>query len=407
VTDDISIDVPSEGDWDEFSRVLVDAFHEEPDPEVNEAERFSFEPERALMARQDGKIIGTAGIQTRRLSVPGAVMPAAHVTLVSVASTARRQGILTRFMERQFADARAAGESIATLWASEGRIYQRFGYGLAAMKMAINAESREVDLLVRSGGGRLREATPAELRSDILKLYDEAWPTRVGWSERREPHWQYRLADPKAWRDGTTALRAVVHEADGAIDGYALWRAKHHWSDGGPGGEVRVLETVTTTPDAYASLWQYLLTMDLTRSTTHWHLAIDEPLFYLVSDPRRLKGRVSDALWVRILDVPAALSARRYATDVDLVLEVADERIASNTGRWRLTGSRDGAACTSTVDDADLRVDIRALGAAYLGGAPLGALAAGGLVTELRPGAMARATAAFGWDRAPSSIEVF
>ena len=146
MSDDISIEVPTSGDWDEIYRVVSHAFHEESSESASDAEAKVFETERGLVARREGEIVGTAAILTRQLAIPGGTVAAAHVTLVSVAATARRQGVLTRFMQRQFDDARAAGESIAVLWASEGRIYQRFGYGLAATKLGLTIESREVEL---------------------------------------------------------------------------------------------------------------------------------------------------------------------------------------------------------------------------------------------------------------------
>jgi predicted acetyltransferase len=407
VTDDITIDVATEADWDAVYETFTAAFNEEGSEAISAAERIAHEPARTLVARRGGGIVGTAGILTRQLAIPGGVLPAAHVTIVAVSPTVRRQGILTRFMRRQFADARAAGEPIAVLWASEGRIYQRFGYGLAATKLSLTIDNREVTLPPSTDSGTLREGSPAELRDVLVKMYEAEYAQRPGWSERAERHWDYRLADVEAWRRGATALRAVLHEGSGGVDGYALWRGAPRWSDTGPNGEVRVVEIVAGTTEAYLALWRFLLKVDLTRSTHCWTCAPDEPLLAAISDPRRLDARLADALWLRITDLPAALSARRYAADVDVVIEVSDDWVPENAGRWRLTGSPTGATCTSTVDGPDLACDVRALGAAYLGGTSLHSLAATGQVRELTPGALARASVAFGWLRAPTSIEVF
>jgi predicted acetyltransferase len=309
-------------------------------------------------------------------------------------------------MHRQFDDIRAAGESVAVLWASEGRIYQRFGYGLAVRRLELRVETNEI-ALTAPAAGRLRAAAPAEVRDELVKVYDRASATRTGWSERADRHWDHLLFDPESSRHGATALRAVLHEGDEGIEGYALWRVRADWDGAGPKGEVRVREVVTTTPDAYASLWRFLLTMDLTRTANVWCCAVDEPVQFMVNEPRRLKASLADALWLRVVSVPAALAARRYPTAVDLVLEVADDLIPANAGRWRLIGGPDGARCESTVDGADLACDVRALGAAYLGGTPLTALATAGLVREHRPGALAEATTALGWHRPPSVLELF
>ena len=147
--------------------------------------------------------------------------------------------------------------------------------------------------------------------------------------------------------------------------------------------------------------------IDLTRRVSWWCAGVDDPVYYLLDEPRRLVPTLADGLWVRILDLPAALTARRYAAPVDVVFEVTDNRITSNAGRWRLTATTEGATCVPSTDDADLALGIKELGAAYLGGTSLGSLAAAGLVRELRPGALAAASAAFSWWVTPSMIEMF
>ena len=408
MTDDISIEVPTADEWPAFASALAYTFNEPNEEEVAEVERVIFEPERCLVAKREGEMVGTAGIFTRQLTVPGNMIPAGHVTFVSVNPTARRRGVLTRFMHRQFDDIIGAGESIAVLWASEGRIYQRFGYGSASRKLSFTIESREISLVADPAEtGRIRVGAPADLRDTLVKVFEQLVADRPGWSERSARHWDYRLADPSGWRRGATALRVAIHEGEHGPDGYVLFRVSSDWNQNGPANEVRVIETVAANPAAYASLWRFILTIDLSRSATHRFAAVDEPLQFMVNEPRRLGSQLSDALWLRILDLPAALMGRRYATDVDLVLEVTDALRPSNAGRWRLTGSPTAARCVATDEPADLRCDIRVLGSVYLGGAPLTAYADAGQVTEVRPGALAAASTAFGWHRSPSTLEVF
>lgn len=409
MSDNITLDVPSADDWDAFFGSLLMAFHESEDPEVAEVERQVFEPARCLVARRDGELVGTAGIFTRQLTVPGAVVAAGHVTFVSVAATARRQGVLTRFMHRQFDDMVGAGESIAVLWASEGRIYQRFGYGLAVRKGAMEINRRDISFVggAPTGSGRLRSGSIADLRDTLVKIYDQVSAERTGWSERAPRHWDYRLADPTAWRRGATPLRVLIHEGEHGPDGYVLYRVAERWEETGPCGEVRVLEVVTASPEAYSAMCRFLLNLDLTRTATFRFTSVDEPLQFMVNEPRMLNHKISDAIWLRILDLPVALMARRYATDINVVLEVTDALRPANAGRWRLVGSPTSARCVATEDPADLRLDIRVLGSAYLGGAPLTAYAASGQVTELRPGALTSASTAFGWHQTPSVQEVF
>jgi predicted acetyltransferase len=392
-------------DFERMCELLTVAFHEDWDEETVALERSVFEPERAVLAMHGDSMAGVAAAYTRDLTVPGGVVPSAHVTLVSVEATHRRRGVLNRMMGRLLQDARRLGEPVAHLWASEGKIYQRYGYGLAAGRLVFDAE-REAQLReAPSGEGRLRSARVDECGDDLRKVYERVRPERPGFSSRDDAWWGRTLADPKSWRNGATPKRLLVHETDAGIDGYALWRVQN----GRPTdvGTVQIRELVAATPAAYRALWHFLLNVDLTRRATFPFGAIDEPLLYLVNEPQRLNAKVSDALWLRLVDVPAALAARRYPVPVDVVLRTEDPLLTDNTGNWHLTGGPAGATCVRTDRAPDLDCELGALGAAYLGGAPLGALAAGGRVRELVAGTLSAADAAFRWHRAPASIEVF
>ncbi|MFB6394559.1 GNAT family N-acetyltransferase [Polymorphospora lycopeni] len=394
-------------DWDEVGALMAASFHHALESDVHESERLVFEPDRSLVVRDEGRVVAHAAAFTRDLTVPGAVVPATHVTMVGVAPTHRRRRLLTRLMERQLGEARDAGrEPVAVLWASEGRIYPRFGYGLASQRLVLDVTALEAGL-PEAAGGRLRTGPPDTFRTELADLYDRLLPDRPGWSSRPGRWWDHLLGDFPGQRDGATERRAVLYEGADGVEGYALWRTKGGWTPGGPTGEVRVQEVVAATPDAYRQLWRFLLSIDLTRTATYPFGSLDEPLQHLVAEPRQLVPRVADALWVRLLDVGAALAARRYRTPVDVVVDVTDPLLPDNTGRWRLTGDRTGAHCERTGGPADLTCDVRDLGAVYLGGPDLNALAAAGRVGELVPGAVARTAAAFGWDRAPASLEVF
>ncbi|NJC86053.1 GNAT family N-acetyltransferase [Planosporangium mesophilum] len=389
--------------------VLRAAFGEDfPEAEL-EGNRLVFEPTRSHVIDHDDGTVAHAGVYTREVTVPGGVVPAAHVTLVGVRPTHRRRGLLTRLMTHQLRQIREGGEPIAMLWASEGRIYQRFGYGLAGMRHLLTADKREVRLnrSADPAAGRLRDSTPEQARKDLQQVYERVRAERPGWSSRDENWWGRRLADPPSRRQGCTEWRALLFESHDGPDGYALWRRKGDWDETGPKGKVQVAEVVAVTPEAYLALWEFLFSVDLTRTVQYGFGATDEPLRYLVNEPRALGERVSDSLWVRVVDVPAALSARRYAAPVDVVLEVTDALLPDNAGRWRLTGDANGATCTATTDAADLACDVADLGALYLGGTALGALVAAGRVRELRPGAVTATAAAFGWQRQPSALEIF
>ncbi|MGH8882593.1 MAG: GNAT family N-acetyltransferase, partial [Stackebrandtia sp.] len=342
---------------------------------------------------------------TRDLSVPGGVVPAAHVTKVGVTATHRRRGLLSRLMRRQLTD---VGEPVAVLWASQPGIYGRYGYAPAVWQAGLSVD------LPRLGAapslpdtGRLRELTPASAIDVLAPLLREYQSVRAGVSGRVRLRWESHLDDPSDQRDGATARRIVIHYGpNGEADGYALWRGKPQW-DRGPAGVVLVEEVVSLNPTAYAALWRHLLSMDMATTVQYRHATVDEPLRQLVGDPRALGMYVRDAVWLRITDVPRALEARRYTADVDVVIEVADDVLPANNGRYRLVADGDSARCVRTTDPADLSMSVAELATVYLGGVALAELVAAGTVTAHRPEAVPAASAGFGWPLAPSGIEVF
>ncbi|BAL86333.1 putative GCN5-related N-acetyltransferase [Actinoplanes missouriensis 431] len=402
--EELSVRPATTDDFAAICELLGTVFHEDVFPEL-EAE--IYETERSLVADDGGTVVGHADAFTRDLTVPGAVVPAAHVSGVGVLPTHRRRGILTRLMQRQLREIAEAGrEPIAVLWASETKIYPRFGYGPACSRLTMSIMNREVRLPAppAAPSGRLRMAEPKELLAVITKLYEQLRPAKVGWSSRDDRWWRHVLSDLKEKRDGATPLRAVVHEGPGGPTGYALWRVKDDWNAYGPNGDVQVREVVAEDPETYQALWRFLLGVDLSRTVTYRLGALDEPLQYLVDEPRRLGASVGDGLWIRLVDLPAALAARRYAADVDVVIEVADPLLEQNTGRWRLVGGPTGAICSRTTDPADLSCTVTDLGAAYLGATSLASLTAAGRVRQLTGN---DPSIAFGWHRKPSPTEIF
>jgi predicted acetyltransferase len=368
------------------------------------------EHERSIAAFDGASIVATAAAFTRELTIPGALMTVAGVTAVGVLPTHRRRGLLTELMRRQLDDVRAAGESVATLWASEPVIYGRFGYGLAA---------RHGALTLPTGGTRLRPGIPlpsgrtvltepADAIDRIAPLYDRVRRERVGHLGRGDVWWRRRVYDPEAHRSGRGPLRAAVHERpDGTVDAYALYGVRLDWNESGPNSAVVVREVVTDGPEATAGIWAFLIGLDLTRSLEAWPVAPDEAIYDLVEGPGRPLVRVGPNLFVRLVDVDAALAARTYAAPFEVVLEVEDAFCPWNTGRRRLAWDGATAVCARTGDAPDLALGAGDLGAAFLGGTSLAALAAIGRVRELRPGTLAPVAHAFRAVREPWCPEMF
>ncbi|UNZ19329.1 GNAT family N-acetyltransferase [Streptomyces sp. 891-h] len=393
---------PSE--WDTWYGALLSAFASQPTSEEHELYRSLTEVERSIGVWDEDRPVATAGLLSFRMTVPGgAVVPTAGVTMVSVAPTHRRRGLLRAMMRRQLDDVRTAGqEPFAVLTASEAAIYGRFGYGLAARFLSARIDTSRVAL-------ELPERTAAEAEALCLRQSDEAAsllaeceavyartvPRRPGMLQRR-PGWERTpLLDPERSRAGASPLRCVVVLRDGEPVGYARYAVKLRWTEtDAADGEVQLRELEALDPAGYAALWRFLWGIDLTTWIVAENRPLDDPWLHLVDDPRRCGTTVGDSLYLRPVDVGAALAARCYAAPVDVVLEVEDAFCPWNTGRWRLSGDEKGAVCEPTRDAADLSLSVRELGRAYLGGTSLTALAGAGLVDEKRPGSGALRTAA-------------
>ncbi|MGK5545308.1 GNAT family N-acetyltransferase [Streptomyces sp. URMC 127] len=360
--------------------------------------------DRSIGAWDGAEAVGTTGAFAFRITVPGGEqVPAAGVTMVSVRPTHRRRGLLRRMMRRQLEDVRAWGEPLAVLTASEPDIYGRFGYGIATHSLSVRIDTARVRLSVPPGteGVRLRLSEPGAARDACEAVYARRVAARPGMLAR-QPGWEaLPLLDPAGSREGASPLQCVLAEEGGRTVGYARYAVRPDWGDSGANGTVLLRDAEALTPAAYAALWRYLLETDLTSHLTAHNRPVDDPLLHLVSDVRRCEARVKDSLHVRLVDVGAALAARRYRSAVDVVLEVADDFCPWNAGRWRLTGDPKGASCERTEDAAELALSVRELGSAYLGGVSLAALAGAGRVRELREGALEEASAAFGSDVAP------
>lgn len=388
---------------DRFISLFASAMMFESSP--SELDRELFEPERALVAVDGDQLVGTTKAMSWDLSVPGAVVPAAHVTAVGVRATHRRRGILAGLMARQL---REVPEALAVLWASEPGIYGRFGYAPAAWGVSYEVDLRRVGPRPPVATERLEELSADDALTRLAPLLRGLQASRPGVSGRSEPTWRRRLLDKPEDRGGKTARQILVHrDSTGALDGYALWRGKLSWNSSGPANEVTLEELVAVTPQAYHALWYHLLTMDLAAKLEFGHAALDEPLAQLVTNPVALNRRLTESLWVRLTDVARALAQRRYATAVDLVIEVTDDLLPQNNGRFRLTADTERASCERTESGPDISLSVTELGGAYLGGRSLAEFAATGRVVEHTPGALAAATAAFGWPVAPVSIEIF
>jgi predicted acetyltransferase len=351
----------------------------------------------------DGKeIVATAGIFSYELTVPGGALPCGGVTRVSVLSTHRRRGLLTAMMRRQLDDMHERKEPLGALYASEAPIYGRFGYGLATYQAAVEIERSHTAFARKiTGNGALSMVDVPTAVTAFTRVWEQARRSQPGMLGLDERWMRNQLADLEIQREGASPQYRVLYQTGETPEGFAIYRAKLEWDPSGPNGTLRLLMLVAVTAEAYAALWRHVLDVDLMARVAAEMRPVDEPLRFLLADSRQPKTRIEDGLWVRLVDVAAALRGRRYAVDGRLALRVRDAFCPWNDGQYELIGGPDGAECKSNGSAPDLALDAADLAAVYLGGNRFRILFEAGRVEELRPGAIARADAMFATDRAP------
>jgi predicted acetyltransferase len=408
-----------ESEFSDVLRVAGVAFGEEYSLEDSDAMRAGFPFERSLAAFDNGRMAAVSAVLGLELSVPGGVaLPMGGVTWIATLPTHRRRGLLTRLMAASFADMVQRGETVSGLGASEGNIYGRFGYGPAASVVSFGVQRAHAAFappLGPSTAGTFTLLDAGEALGRLPAIYDDLRRRQPGTVSRSTAMWQERLADPPMQRDGATRMFHVVHETlPGTADGYVTYRVKAEFEGATALNAVRVVEVLASDPGVYRALWKFVLDTDLCHTVSCERGRVDEPLRWLLADPRRFKVQeLFDFLWLRLLEVPRALAARRYATAGQVVLEVTDPFPALTTRRYllRVEPAAGEAApgptpvlpaeCAPTSADPDIALDVATLASAYLGGVSFATLAAAGRVRELTPGAAQRADAMFLTSTAP------
>jgi predicted acetyltransferase len=390
-----------------FERAIAVPFLFDRTPETSERFRSVFELERLRAAVDGNQIVATIGALTAQITVPGNVLPLDATSIVTVLPTHRRQGVLRALMTDHLAELHRNGEPLAALWASESSIYGRFGYGPACERAVARLEKpharmREpVDV-----AGTMQIVERAQAEELFPAIYDSVAPRRPGMLARSEHWWKHRvLGDPEHMRRGRTAHRRVLYVRDGRSAGYVIYRTRTDFERGTT--EVRVIELVGIDAAAEKALWQYLFGIDLVTSIHHWNQPVDDSLRWWLEQPRQLERKIEDSLWLRPVDVAAALAGRRYSCAGSLLLQVRDRLCPWNEGVWELVVESDGMGrCRQVNAEPELELTPDVLGMAYLGGHRFGTLGRCGLITG-SPDALRRADALFTWDPLPWCQEQF
>lgn len=393
-----------------FVEVLGTAFGG-PIPE-EELPRFRelLEPDRTFAAFDDGSMVATSGTFSFHMTVPGgSSVPAAGVTMVGSLPTHRRRGLMRQLMRTMIDDAKNRNEPVAILWASEESIYQRFGYGLASNQGHIKIEREKTRFIGDPAAvGETRMITLEEATTVLPPIYDAVLPTRPGMLARPPEWWRnHTLADPERTRGGASVLFCAVFSREGNDEAYAIYRTGGDWDDDAVArGYIRVNEVLATNAVAYREMWRYLFGIDLVEYIRGWYLPQDVPLELMLLEPRRLRFAKSDSLWLRLVDLQAALESRSYATDGEISFAVTDEFCPWNEGEWTLK-VEGGHAEVARGGSPEISLDVSALAAVYLGGYTFAQLGRALRAQECEDGVFARADAVFRTHVAPWCVENF
>lgn len=356
---DVSVRSAEEADWPAMALVAATCFGVWQPPEAAEAWRSMMPPDSAVVACDGSDVVGTAVFLDLCVTVPGgAVLPMAGVSWVAVLPTHRRRGALRKMFEELHVRMAAKRYPLAGLEASEAGIYGRFGYGPAAVLHRRSVDRRAAGFhhgVPDPGGVRVVHA--AEHRDQLEEIYDRWRLQTPGGLHSPRALWDEVLADREAFRGGGSAYFCLLH-----ADGFAMYRVH----SGDQKSTVEVTKLTAVTPQAHIALWRALLGMDL-MATINVATTRDDVLPYLLTDQRLVRTTgVEDALWLRMLDIPAVLQARNYSAELSVVLNVSDG-VLGGGGRFALEVSGGRARCVPTDAPADAHLDLSVLGSLYMG----------------------------------------
>jgi predicted acetyltransferase len=392
-----------------FRAVVSEGFGDDFDGTTMPEEWFLelFPRDRTVAAFDGDTMVGTLGAFPFSVTVPGgASVPMAGTTVVTVAPTHTRRGILTAMMRDHLADTIERGEPLAGLWASESVIYGRYGFGAATENEEIEIHQTRVG--VEGAHDSVRMIDGDEARDVLPALYDAVRLQTPGMLTRDDAWWKIEVFfDPEKHRNGFSSQRYVLHETDGVPDGYGIYRQKGDWSTGFPNGTVRVSEVMTPSTSAHTGIWRFLTNIDLFPNIRYWNLPVDDPIRWKVPDHRRIERKRWDALYVRILDVIAALELRTFAFDGTVRFRLDDAFLPDAGGSCELSVEHGVGSCRRTDDPTvDLTLRTSELASLYLGAGSVHAMEEAGLIGGDRD-SVTLLGRMFRGDRAPWCEEIF
>lgn len=365
----------------------------------------------AIDPADGGAAVGATGVFVLDLGLPGGFTTVVSgVTDTAVLPSHRRCGVMTALMDRLVSDAVSAQRCALVLYSTEATIYGRFGFVPCSRskQVRVSVERTRLRSDIRRPSGRISVVAPDRRVEYLPEIYSRALARRPGEVNRSGEFWAAHLAGPRS--EPAEDRLCVVHEGDhGAGDGYALFTVERHWDSSGPRLQVDVVEMVAVDDNAELAVWAALFDLDLVRTVTA-SVPSDTMLYEVLEDRAAISVTgEEDHLWVRLLDVPAALGARRYRMPGRAVLEVVDASLGQVAGVWKVEVNETGVATVTAADatEAELRLGCAELGSCWMGGGSFHRLVSLGRVEELIPGAAARADALFGWQPSAWTVHEF
>lgn len=339
-----------------LAEILAESFNVPIELELAVFDFVGNEPLRVL--RRQGEVLG--GL----LTIPmgqywgGRSVRLCGVGGVGIAPHARGGGVATRMMSETLREVRAQGYPLSALYPATQPLYRNVGYEQAGVRCELRVPL--TDLPSGSREPALRPFTPEDLPA-VQSLYREVARTRQGWLDRGPYIWN-RVQNPRMKK----ATGYVLEEA-GQPSGY-VFLTKVARQDNPFFYDLHLSDLCARTEAGWRRLLSFLGGYASMARDMVWTGGTNEPLLQLLREQSAVSTHVLFHWMLRVLDVPAALSARGYPRGLSgtLHLEVEDALLPENAGRWVLEVSG-GEAHVQRGGEGHLRCDARALAVLYSG----------------------------------------
>ena len=396
---DIQIRTIAENEFHDWSSAEALGFATHATEEYISLAHSIAEIDRTFGAFDGDQIVGTTTTRTSALTVPGGIAQLGFVDDVSVLATHRRRGILTQMMRAQMDQIHERGEPFSALTASESLIYERFGFGIASWTDGWEIDRHHTAMKIPpSCGGRLTFVDPHKARTEWPILHKRLSQDRVGMVHYNSAYWGAALWDSEWHRRGASEFFHVAYLRDGHISGMCTYRIRDR--------QVLVVFLLGEDAEVEAELWQFCFGIDLMSEIQTFVRPLDDPLPWRLEDVRRLRRTRSDHMWLRLIDVGAALEARQYDSEGTVTLRVSDDFCAWNDGVYRLEAGPGGAVCIASDRSPDLHLTVADLAAVYMGGDSFSTLARAGRLRADDKSAITLADRMFRTEREPWFMEL-